>query len=38
MEELRENNLSENTAVFLVNDNGGSLVTHARNTLLRGGK
>ena len=36
--ELQDNGLEENTAIFLVSDNGGSLVTYANNGILKGGK
>ena len=38
VDELNELGLRENTAVFLISDNGGSLVTYAKNKPLRGGK
>jgi arylsulfatase B len=38
MNELGERKLLEHTVIFFVSDNGGSLVTYARNTPLRGGK
>jgi arylsulfatase B len=38
LDELRRQKLLENTVIFFVNDNGGSLVTYAKNTPLRGGK
>lgn len=38
VDELREQKLLENTAIFFVSDNGGSRVTYAENTPLRGGK
>ena len=36
--ELQDNGLEENTAIFFVSDNGGSLVTYANNGILKGGK
>jgi|GEM_PF-53611 len=38
MDELNRLKLDRNTSVFLVSDNGGSLVTYAKNRPLRGGK
>ena len=38
MKELDKLKLTENTAIFLISDNGGSLVTYANNGELNGGK
>uniref|UniRef100_UPI003564E94A sulfatase family protein n=1 Tax=Pontiella sp. TaxID=2837462 RepID=UPI003564E94A len=38
MDELKALGIDKNTAVFLVSDNGGSLVTYARNGIYKGGK
>lgn len=38
LDELERLKLAENTVVMLVSDNGGSLVTYANNSPLRGGK
>ena len=38
LDELKRLKLADNTAVFLISDNGGSLVTYANNTPLKGGK
>ena len=38
MKQLKQSGVAENTAIFFVGDNGGSLVTYANNTPLKGGK
>ena len=38
IQSLKENQILDNTAIILVSDNGGSLVTYANNTPLKGGK
>ena len=38
LDELEHLRLADNTVIFLVSDNGGSLVTYANNSPLRGGK
>jgi len=38
MKELDKQNLADDTAIFLISDHGGSLVTYANNGELKGGK
>ena len=38
LKELKAQGIEENTAIILVSDNGGSLVTYANNAPLKGGK
>jgi arylsulfatase A-like enzyme len=38
IQELKDQGIAENTAIFFVSDNGGSLVTYANNANLAGGK